>query len=272
MSLFPPLLFSFFLDFIFHLPYSPIFLSLSFFFSTSVRHYFSFTIAFFVPVPVFFSPSLPLFSLFFSSTFSLGHPRVLFFTYVFFFLSSIQFLSVLVRAWLIVRFPLHFVPVPVSLFAPRSLRPVSLPPYTGASVAPATHARVSPARVSHLRVVPPDFLSSSPRRPLFYGRSSFFFLVLSFSSSFLPPPLFPFFFDLPPFLFQPILAYVRTGNAYVKYHQLTGIPEIYRFFFCSRITVISIFPFRLDRGSIRLKKKIKRERERELLTIECRRN
>lgn len=255
MSLFP-LLFSFFLDFIFHLG-SPLF----FLHNSVLRSRARFLLS--LPPIVF-----PLFFIYF---FSRSSARS-FFTYVFFFLSSIQFLSVLVRAWLIVRFPLHFVPVPVSLFAPRSLRPVSLPPYTGASVAPATHARVSPARVSHLRVVPPDFLSSSPRRPLFYGRSSFFFLVLSFSSSFLPPPLFPFFFDLPPFLFQPILAYVRTGNAYVKYHQLTGIPEIYRFFFCSRITVISIFPFRLDRGSIRLKKKIKRERERELLTIECRRN
>lgn len=107
---------SFFPDFIFHLPHSPIFLSfLSFFFHFGSP-------LFFLHNSVLrsrFLPSLPLFSLFFSSTFSLGHPRVPFFFYLlFFFLSSIQFLSVLVLSVAHRSFPLHFVPVPVSLFAP----------------------------------------------------------------------------------------------------------------------------------------------------------
>lgn len=92
-------------------PHSPIFLSFLSFFS-SVRHYFSFTIAFSSLPPI-------VFPLFFIHFFSRSSARSFFFFYLlFFFLSSIQFLSVLVLSVAHRSFPLHFVPVPVSLFAP----------------------------------------------------------------------------------------------------------------------------------------------------------
>lgn len=96
-------------------PHSPIFLSFLSFFS-SVRHYFSFTIAFFVPV--FFPPSHYFPSFFHPLFLSVIRAFLFFFYLLFFFLSSIQFLSVLVLSVAHRSFPLHFVPVPVSLFAP----------------------------------------------------------------------------------------------------------------------------------------------------------
>lgn len=248
---------SFFPDFIFHLPHSPIFLSfLSFFFHFGSP-------LFFLHNSVLrsrFLPSLPLFSLFFSSTFSLGHPRVPFFflpTFLFLIFNSVSLRPCSQRGSSFVSPPLCSCScLALRAFVQLTPRLSSTAVLASVALATATHARVSLARVSHLRVVPPDFLSSSPRRPLFYGRSSFFFLVLfSFSS---PSSTAISFLRSTPLSFPN-----QSPHTYVKYRQLTGIPGIHRFFFCSRINVISIFPFRMWIDTLKRKRKEKRERERE---------
>lgn len=243
---------SFFPDFIFHLLHIHRFFSLFFFFLLGSPLFFLHNSVFFPPSHCFPSFFHPLFL-------SVIRAFLFFFlpTFLFLIFNSVSLRPCSQRGSSFVSPPLCSCScLALRAFVQLTPRLSSTAVLASVALATATHARVSLARVSHLRVVPPDFLSSSPRRPLFYGRSSFFFLVLfSFSS---PSSTAISFLRSTPLSFPN-----QSPHTYVKYRRLTGIPGIHRFFFCSRINVISIFPFRLWIDTLKRKRKEKRERERE---------
>lgn len=159
-----------------------------------------------------FLPFLPLFSLFFSSTFSLGHPRVPFFFFTYFSFSYLQFSfsPSLFSAWLIVRFPST-----LFLFLSRSSRLRS----TNAPSLFHRCTRLGRTRHGYTRTRVPGTCVASPRRS---SRFSVFvppppaflrpFLVfLSRPLLFLLPLLHRYFLSsiYPPFFPQPIPAHVR---------------------------------------------------------------
>lgn len=260
MSLFPPLLFSFFLDFIFHLG-SPLF----FLHNSVLRSRARFLL------------SLPpiVFPLFFIHFFSRSSARSFFYLRFFFLI----FNSVSLR--------------PCSSVAHRSFSPPLCSCSCLALRASFTPSRLSPTVYSprshqlhthacprHVCRISASFLRIFCPRP---PAARFFMAVprFSFSSSLSLPPSFLHRYFLFSSIYPPFFSN-QSSRTYVRVTRTLNIiswPAFPKYTVSFSVPESLLFPFShldswiVDRYvAVRLKKKIKRERERELLTIECRRN